>query len=106
MIEPDGLDEVGGRAELVGPRDVARLPGAGQDDDRDPVEFRPGADPGEDLEPRPAGELQVEQDEGRERVAAAVGVRALAGEVADRLVPVAEECDRGLDLGLSDGPTD
>jgi len=81
LIEAAGFGDEGISAESVGPFDIGRVAGSGEDDDRKGTEFGMGANPFQDVKAAELGEREVEQDELGQWKEGGVGIRAGAREV-------------------------
>src|SRR5882672_11213624 len=105
-LEPDRLGQVRVDAQVVGTVDVHRLPRGGEHHHRQTLDHRLLAHPGQHLETRAPGQLQVQQHEDGQRKARPVVVGSLPAQVRHRLLAVADELDRVGQVGLAEGALD
>jgi hypothetical protein len=91
--------DVGVGAEFVGALNIVGIGGGTVDNDHQLLEGRLLAEPVQHFEAASLGELKIEQNQARERVAFAVGERPAAGEVIDSHLTVGDDVEGAGNAG-------
>lgn len=92
-VKPERLDDVGIGARGVCGFDIRFLAGPGEEKNNELSEFIAAANPSRDFEAIHFGHFQIEEEDGGERILAAVGKRAGAFQIAGDLLAIGQEDD-------------